>query len=140
MRWIDVPETYSEALEEGFSTFETEYRGLGGWAMVRSLFEGALEEKAEVIKEDFDEDIQLETGEVLLSERENGIDGYVAVLYKNFYGSRKPIAKAPLQKHENFRDEYTGTHKPDEIGIPGNTTFVDVDGTNLRYLLAEEKE
>ena len=138
MRWIDVPETYSEALEEGFSTFETEYRGIGGWGKVRSLFEGALEEKAEVIREDYDDEIELETGEVLLSERENGIDGYIAVLYKNVYDSRRPIAKAPLQRHENFRKEYTGTDKPDEIGIPGNTTFVDVDGTNLRHLLSEQ--
>ena len=133
MRWIDIPETYSEALEEGFSTFETEYRGLGSWTMVRSLFEGALDEKAEAL--DLDYDPEVDTGDILLKERENGIDGYIAVLYKESYDARRPVAKSPLMKHENFRHEYTGSHKPDEIGIPGDVDVVDVDGTNLRHML-----
>lgn len=137
MRWNDVPRTYSGALDDGFSTFETEYSGIGGWSKVRSLFEGALEEKAEVLGLEFDSVI--DTGEILLQERDNGIDGYVAVLYKQAYDARRPIAKAPLQKHENFRHDYTGSHKPDEIGIPGNPDFVDVDGTNLRYMLEEDE-
>lgn len=135
MRWREVPSTYSDALDEGFSTFEVEYNGIGGWRKVRSLFEGALEEKAETMGLNYDSGIELDTGELLLSERDNGIEGYVAVLYKDTYDARRPVAKAPLQKHENFRNEYTGSHSHDEIGIPGDTGFVDVDGTNLRYIL-----
>ncbi|WP_414837449.1 hypothetical protein ACK3SF_04210 [Candidatus Nanosalina sp. VS9-1] len=131
MRWNDVPDTYSKALEEGFSTFETEYRGIGGWAKVRSLFEGALDEKAEALGLDYDAEVG--TGEILLSERENGLEGYVAVLYKESYDARRPVAKGPLMRLENFRHEYTGSHKPDEIGIPGDPDIVDVDGANLRH-------
>ncbi len=137
MRWQQVPPTYSDALDEGFSTFEVEYSGIGGWGKVRSLFEGALEEKAEAIGLEYNGELELDTGEILLAERDNDIEGYVAVLYKDVYDARRPVAKAPLQKHENFRNEYTGSHKPDEVGIPGNTAFVDVDGTNLRYILQE---
>lgn len=140
MRWQSIPPTYSDALDEGFTTFETEYRGIGGWGKVRSLFEGALEEKADVLGLEYDSEsgIEIDTGEVLLDERDNGIDGYIAVLYKESFDTRRPVAKTPLQKHDNFRQEYTGSHKPDEIGIPSNTGFVDVDGTNLRHYINPE--
>ena len=133
MLWKDIPETYSEALEEDFNTFQTEYRGLGGWGKVRSLFEGALDEKSEALNLEYAPEV--DTGEILVKERENGIDGYTAVLYKESYGARRPVAKSPLMDHENFRHEYTGTHKPDEIGIPGDPSVVDVDSTNLRHML-----
>ena len=130
MRWSDVPGTYGEAIDEGFTTFEVEYNGIGGWNMVRSLFENAVEDKADALGVDYD--LEIDTGEVLLKERENGIDGYCAVLYQEVYDARRPLAKTPLNNHQNFRREYTGTHKPDELGIPGNPDVVDVDGTNLR--------
>jgi hypothetical protein len=131
MRWGEVPDTYGNALEQGFTTFETEYRGIGGWNQVRSLFEKAVETKADAL--DIEYDLELDTGDVLLKERENGIDGYSAVLYEEIFDARRPLAKTPLSKNESFRVEYTGSHKPDEIGIPGNPEIVDVDGTNLRH-------
>lgn len=137
MRWQEVPPTYSNALDEGFSTFEVEYSGIGGWRMVRSLFEGALEDKAEAMGLEYNGEIEMDTGDLLLAERDNDIDGYIAVLYQDIYDARRPIAKAPLQDHNNFRHKYTGSHNPDEIGIPGDTSFVDIDGTNLRYMLGD---
>lgn len=98
---------------------------------MRSLFEKAVETKADAL--DIEYDLELDTGDVLLKERENGIDGYSAVLYEEIFDARRPLAKTPLSKNESFRVEYTGSHKPDEIGIPGNPEIVDVDGTNLRH-------
>lgn len=131
MRWNDVPRTYSDALEEDFSTFEMEYNGIGGWNQVRSLFENALGTKAEALELNYEPEI--DTGDILLKERDNRIEGYTAVLYEEIFDVRRPLAKTPLSKHDNFRHDYTGTHKPDEIGIPGDPDIVDVDGTNLRH-------
>lgn len=130
MLWTEVPPTYREALDSGFTTFEEEYNGIGGWNKVRSLFEKAVEHKSEALGIDYEFDPGTE--DVLLSYGHSGQECYTAVLYDDVYGARRPLAKTPLNRYDSFRHDYTGTHKPDEMGVPGNPGIVDVDGKNLR--------
>lgn len=132
----NVPQTYSEALEEGYTTFEVEYSGRGGWSDIRNLFQGALSDTADEMLEDngaeADPDIVIDTGEVLIDQVKDDLTGYTAVLYKGIGDERRPVAKTSLQTLE-------GEAVPsEEVQIPEDTSGVEVDGTNLGRLLEQD--
>ena len=131
----DVPQSYSEALDEGYRTFEVEYSGRGGWGEVSGLFEDALQDEAEILEglsQDSDR-ILVNTGELLLERMDESVEGYLAVLYKRVEDTREPVAKTYLEPEEGV--------EPDtqfEVGIPEDTGEVVVDGNNLRGWISHQ--
>lgn len=130
----DVPQSYSEALDEGYRTFEVEYSGRGGWGEVSGLFEDALQDEAEILEGlSQDPDILVNTGELLLGRMDESVEGYLAVLYKRVEDTREPVAKTYLELEEGVESDTQF-----EVGIPEDTGEVVVDGNNLRDWISHQ--
>ena len=145
MNLDSVPQTYSEALEEGYSTFETEYSDRGGWKDITSLFRDAFADEIEAILDNNtsleamgiepnpEDEIIVNTGEILLQGESNS-EEYLAVLYKDLGDGRRPVAKAHLTEHEAQQDD-RGSREMDKSQIPDSGEMVEFDRNNVLELL-----